>query len=218
MINDQIVRIITGPGVKDFAPLALGASTTETAFSKNALVVAGSTLVAAVPGVIQLPDQGAVPSMWDMSLNTGMPFMIRGRGIITTGASTNITFKLYQVPSAIITAGTALTLTNDQVVFATTARAVNSTTATFTFECENMQWNSVTRILQGRFTDTINNLTDAIAATTAVTTAAATSGQVPTGQATFAADQELNFIVSATSSAGNAANIVTLQELAIGPW
>lgn len=215
---DTVQRIIAGPGVKDFASLALAASTTETAFSKNALIVAGSTLVAAVPGVIQLPDQGAVPSMWDLSLNTGMPFMIRGRGFATTGATTNLTIKLYQVPSAILTAGTAATLANDNVIFTSTARAINSTTGTFTFECENMQWNSITRVLQGRFTVTINNLTDAIAATTAVTTAAATSGTVPTGQATLSADAELNFIVSATLSAGNAANVVTLQELAIGPW
>jgi hypothetical protein len=213
---DTIQRRVQGPNQNDIAPLLLGTSTTETAFSTNGLVIAGTTVIAAAPAVIRLPDQGAIPSMWDSTLNTGLDFRIRIKGNAVTGTTTNLTLKLYQVPSAIISAGTAATLSNDNVIATSTARAVNSTTGIFLMETK-MNWNSTTRILQGTFTATINNLTDAWAATTAVTTAAASSTVVPVGQLTAAADNELNFLLSATLSSGNAANVVNLMEIAVGP-
>lgn len=218
---DTIQRRVQGPNQNDIAPLLLATSTTETAFATNGLIIAGSTVLAAQPALIRLPDQGANPSMWDMALNTGLEFRLRFKGQAGTGASTNLTLKCYQVPSAIVAVsgtgtGSASTLSNDAVIFASTARAVNTTTGIFFGEAK-LNWNATTRILQGTFTITINNLTDAWAATTAVTTAAPPAGVVPVGQLTASADAELNFILSATLSSGNAANIVNLMEIALAP-
>jgi glycine cleavage system regulatory protein len=79
------------------------------------------------------------------------------------------------------------------------ARAVNTTTGKFLFQVE-LQWDSISKLLHGQFTDQISNLLDGWAATTAATT--------------LAQDADLNFLLSATLSAGNAANVVTLFEFA----
>lgn len=193
--TNDVKAFVAGSLQNTLAPLALGASTTETGFSVNGNSVAS---IAAKAAVLPISNPGLSPSFWD----SGRPFLIRGWGTATTGVSTNITLKLYQVPSAIVAAGTALTLANDNGIGASTARAVNSTTAPFYFEAK-LQWDSVGKALKGQISFEINNLVDVFAATTAITG--------------LTADSELNFLVSATSSAGNAANVINLQELTIEP-
>ena len=192
-------QIVAGPGLKDFAPLALGTSTTETAFSKNSLVLGSSTPIAAIGAALPLANQGMVTMLWD----GGRPFDVVFWGNCVTGASTNLTLKLYQVPASILAAGTQATLANDNIICTSTARAVNTTTGKFYFKAI-MQWDSTTKLLHGQFTTDISNLLDVYAATTAVTTAAAF-------------DTELNFIFSATLSSGNAANVVNAGQMITAP-
>lgn len=194
MANTNTVKsLVSGSIQNTLAALSLGTSTTETTFSVNGNSTAG---IASKPAVLVLPDlQTASPFVWD----SGKPFLLRAWGTCTTGATTNLTLKLYQVPSSIVTAGTASTVGNDNIVATSTARAVNSTTAPFYLEAV-LQWDSVGKAIKGQATFEINNLVDAYAATTAVTS--------------ITADSELNFIISATLSVGNAANVVNLREFA----
>jgi hypothetical protein len=193
----QIQRHKFGTGAKDLAALALGTSTTETAFSTNGSKAGSVTVVSSVVDVISIPGQGQQTMYWD----NGKPFGIYGWGTLVTGVSTNLTLKVYQVPASILAAATQGTLANDNVVAASSARAVNSTTGMFSFDLK-LQWNSTTKLLHGTSTFTIANNLDAVAAVTAVTTATAF-------------DTELNFLVSATLSSGNAANVVTLRGIEV---
>src|SRR5262249_26119683 len=176
-----IKHVKQGSGAKDLAALALGTSTTETAFSTNGATAGGITIVSSAAAVLSLPGQGQTTMAWD----NGKPFGIAGWGKAVTGASTNLTLTLYQVPASILPAGTQGTLANDNSIGASTARAVNSKTGHFFFDFQ-LQWDSTSKIIDGvRSRITINNLTDSLAASTAVTTATAF-------------DSELNFLLSAT--------------------
>lgn len=194
--------IIAGGGIRNIAPLALGTSTSETSFSYNSLVIGSTTPFASAPAIMPVSDQGAVPSQYD----GGRPYLITAWGNIVTGTSTNITLKLYQVPFASLATLANGSVSGLNVLCASTARAVNSTTGKFFLQA-TLQWDSTTRLIHGQFTDQISNLLDSPAATTAVTTAVNS----------VAADLELNFIMSATSSSGNAANVVNLVEFGIQP-
>jgi hypothetical protein len=165
--------------------------------------------VAAAPAILSLPDTqpataigtGLTPAFyWDK----GKPFLIQGAGICKTGVSANLTLKLYQVPASILATLANGSVAGCNLLASSSARAVNSTTGNFIFQAE-LQWNAVTGVLGGAFTDTIinpsNSLVDPLAAVTVVTTATL-------------ADNELNFLLSATLSSGNAANAVTLMEFA----
>jgi len=205
MTNDGVKGLFFGGVQGSLQALALGTSTSETSFSINGNS-AVNPAIAASAAILKLPDTQPVLAIgtaiasvfhWD----NGRPFMIQGWGTCKTGASANLTLKLYQVPASVVSAGLAAgSVSGCNLLATSTARAVNSTTGKFIFQAE-LQWDSVTGLLHGCFTDTINNLLDAWAATTAVTTATL-------------ADNELNFLLSATLSSGNAANVVTLYEFA----
>jgi hypothetical protein len=205
MTNDGVKGLFFGGVQGSLQALALGTSTAEASFSINGNS-AVNPVTAASAAILKLPDTQPVLAIgtaiasvfhWD----NGRPFMIQGWGICKTGVSANLTLKLYQVPASVVAAGLAAgSVSGCNLLATSTARAVNSTTGKFIFQAE-LQWDSATGLLHGCFTDTINNLLDAWAATTAVTTATL-------------ADNELNFLLSATLSSGNAANVVTLMEFA----
>ena len=203
MTNDGIKTLSFGSSQGNLQTLALGTSTSEASFAINGNS-AVNPATAASAAILSLPDiqpvtaigTGLIPTFyWD----NGRPFLIQGWGICTTGTSANLTLKLYQVPASVVAAGLAAgSVSGCNAVATSTARAVNSTTGKFIFQAE-LQWDSVSSKLHGQFTVEINNLLDAWAASTAVTTATA-------------ADNELNFTMSATLSSGNAANLVKLVE------
>jgi hypothetical protein len=186
MTKDSVKALVLGGSQGNLQALALGTSTTETSFSVNGNTAA-NPVIAAQAAILKLPDTQPVLAVgtaissvfyWD----NGRPFSVQGWGICKTGANATLTLKLYQVPASVVAAGLAA-----------------GSVAGF-FEAM-LQWDSVTGLIHGQFSDVISNLVDAWAATTAVTTATL-------------ADNELNFLLSATLSAGNAANVVTLVEFA----
>jgi hypothetical protein len=205
MTKDSVKALVLGGSQGNLQALALGTSTTETSFSVNGNTAA-NPVIAAQAAILKLPDTQPVLAVgtaissvfyWD----NGRPFSVQGWGICKTGASANLTLKLYQVPASVVAAGLAAgSVAGCNLIATSTARAVNSTTGKFLFQAE-LQWDSVTGLIHGDFSVLINNLLDAWAATTAVTTATL-------------ADNELNFLLSATLSSGNAANVVTLMEFA----
>jgi hypothetical protein len=140
---------------------------------------------------------GASGSIWE----NGKPFIVRMYGRVTTGTTTNVTLKWYQVPSAIIKAGTQATLSNDVGIVASTARAVNTASATFKAYL-NGQYDSTSGKLMGTAKFLINGLLDSEAAFTSVTLG-------------INADTELNFLPSLLFSATNAANVAILTGLEI---
>jgi hypothetical protein len=208
MTKDSVKALVLGGSQGNLQALALGTSTTETSFSVNGNTAA-NPVIAAQAAILKLPDTQPVLAVgtaissqfyWD----SGRPFSVQGWGICKTGASANLTLKLYQVPATVVAAGLAAgSVAGCNLIATSTARAVNSTTGMFIFTAE-LQWNSVTGLIHGQFADVINNVPEnsgAWTATTAVTTATL-------------ADNELNFLLSATLSSGNAANVVTLVEFA----
>lgn len=205
MTNDSLKSLVFGSSQGNLQTLALGTSTSEASFAVNGNS-AVNPAIAASAAILSLPDTQPVLAIgtnqtptfyWD----NGRPFLIQGWGICTTGTSANLTLKLYQVPASVVAAGLAAgSVAGCNAIATSTARAVNSTTGKFIFQAE-LQWDSLSSKLHGQFTDEINNLLDVYAASTAVTTATA-------------ADNELNFLLSATLSSGNAANLVKLVEFA----
>ncbi|HEX3091230.1 MAG TPA: hypothetical protein VHW72_01340 [Candidatus Angelobacter sp.] len=205
MTNDGVKALLLGSSQGNLQALALGTSTAEASFAINGNSAANPA-IAASAAILKLPNAQPVTAIgtgftptfyWD----NGRPFLIQGWGKCVTGVSANLTLKLYQVPASVVAAGLAAgSVVGCNLLATSTARAVNSTTGKFIIQAE-LQWDSTTGLIHGCFTDTINNLLDAYAATTAVTTATL-------------ADNELNFLLSATLSSGNAANIVTLAEFA----
>jgi hypothetical protein len=205
MTNDSIKGLFLGSVQGNLQPLALGASTSEASFSVNGNsaanpVIAPQAAILRLPGTQPVLAVGTAISsvfQWD----NGKPFYLQGWGVCKTGVNATLTLKLYQVPASVVAAGLAAgSVAGCNLLATSTARAVNTTTGKFIFEAM-LQWDSVTGLIHGQFTDEISNLLDAWAATTAVTTATL-------------ADNELNFLISATLSAGNAANVVTLMEFA----
>lgn len=205
MTNDTLKALILGSSQGNLQALALGTSTSEASFSINGNSAA-NPVIAASAAILKLPDTqpasavgtGLTPTFyWD----NGRPFFLQGWGICTTGANATLTLKLYQVPASVVAAGlTAGSVSGCNAIATSTARTINTTTGKFIFQAE-LQWDSLTSKIHGQFSDEINNLLDGFAAVTSVTTATA-------------ADNELNFLLSATLSSGNAANVVTLQEFA----
>src|SRR6266478_377910 len=89
-----IAQYVSGTGQVALAPLALGASTTETLVSLNANAFA-PTLGGGV-AVLRGAVEGAVPSFYA----GGQRIRVSARGTITTGVSTNITATLYNASAA----------------------------------------------------------------------------------------------------------------------
>jgi hypothetical protein len=206
MTNDVIASLVFGGSQNNLQALALGTSTSETAFSVNGNSAANPA-TAASSAILKLKDTSPVLAVgttiasvfqWDF----GKPFFLQAWGQLTTGASTNMTLKLYQVPASVVASGLAAgTFAGCNLLATSTARAVNSTTKSFFFEAF-LQWNATTGLLEGQFSDQIGALLDAWAATTETTTATL-------------ADNELNFLLTATLSSGNAANVVKPMEFAL---
>jgi hypothetical protein len=204
--NDSVKGLFLGSSQNNLQALALGTSTSEASFAVNGNSAANPA-IAASAAILKLPDTQPVTAIgtgltpvfyWD----NGRPFYLQGWGICTTGASTNLTLKLYQVPASVVAAGLAAgSVAGCNLIATSTARAVNTTTGKFIFQAQ-LQWDSISKLLHGQFSVDISNLLDGWAATTAATTATA-------------ADNELNFLLSATLSSGNAANVVTMQEFIV---
>jgi hypothetical protein len=127
----------------------------------------------------------------------GRPFQLKAYGTITTGANLNVTLKLYQTPASIVAAGTAATLANDNLLNSSGAQAVNTTSTNFEMIAE-LQWDSVSKKLTGTVKWSLGGVLVAEAEITVLTTATAS-------------ESELNFLLSTTFSAGNAANVIQVQ-------
>jgi hypothetical protein len=206
MANDYIKDLVFGVNQGNLQVLALGASTLETSFSINGNSAANPVIPASA-AILKLPDTQPVLAIgtnltpvfqWD----NGKPFFLQAWGICTTGANATLTLKLYQVPASVVAAGLAAgSVAGLNLLATTTARAVNTTTGKFYLEAL-LQWDSFTGLIHGQFSDEISNLLDAWAATTPVTTATL-------------ADNELNFLISATLSVGNAANLVKMVHFSL---
>jgi hypothetical protein len=205
MTNDANAYLAFGSSQGNLQTLALGTSTSETAFSVNGNSAVNPAF-AAGSAILKLKDTQPVLAVgtsissvfaWD----AGKPFFLQAWGQCTTGTSANLTLTLYQVPASVVAAGLAVgTFAGCNKVATSTARAVNSTTKSFFLEAF-FQWNATSGLLEGQFSDQIGNLLDAWAVTTETTTATL-------------ADNELNFLLTATLSSGNAANQVKLMEFA----
>lgn len=141
--------------------------------------------------------------------NDGHPFVVRLAGKVTTGASSTLVVNLYQVPGAIVSAGTSATLSNDHVVVTNAASAAIATTSNnFLVEAQFM-WDSVSQKLNG------NVLFALIAgANVAPNSGTAGTGVVTTALTTVTA-ADLNFIPSFTFGTANAANSVTVAEFTL---
>jgi hypothetical protein len=125
-------------------------------------------------------------------------FWVRASGYVTTGTNTNVTITLYS--------GTSLTAGGNTVLGASTARAVNTTSAPWNFEAV-LTFDSVSGKLQGSFKDMINNILDADAALSNVVTGV--SG------AAGSASPALNFVIGVTFSAANVGNIGNLGDFSL---
>jgi hypothetical protein len=189
--SNTIASLISGSLQGCIAPLAIGASTTETVFSmsKNPITGGGGG-----PAIVSA-GEGNVPSYY----TGGRPFKVTAYGTVTTGASETLVLKLYQVPAAIVASGTGGTVVNDNLVKTSTARTVATTTAPFLIDA-TFQYSPDGRLV-GSASFTINGLVDVGAATTIVTG--------------MTSDGDLNFAVSATMGTGNAADVVVLNEISI---
>jgi hypothetical protein len=206
MTNDVLKALILGGSQGNLQPLALAASTSEASFAVNGNSAA-NPVIAASAAILKLVDTSPTPAIGTgavpvFTYDNGKPFFLQGWGKGVTGANATLTLKLYQVPASVVAAGLAAgSVVGCNLLASSTARAINTTTGKFYFEAV-LQWDSTTGLIHGQFSDQISNLLDAWAATTAATTATL-------------ADNELNFLISATLSAGNAANVVTLVEFAV---
>lgn len=190
---NTIAEQLAGSSQNNFATLS-GIGTTETAFSLLANPVSGNG-----GGVIPLaleslatPTPGTVPSF--------VKFKVRAFGTVTTGTTTNLTLALYQVPVAILAAGTQATLANDNKLSNSGAKAVNTTSQNWSMEA-TLTWDPVSQVLNGSAKFQIGSSFTAEAAITAVT-----------GLTT---DTSFLFLLSAAFSASNASNVINVQEFAL---
>jgi hypothetical protein len=184
--------------------------------------VAGSTATAfdLTSGAVSLGGGGVIPlsvGTPGIYAGTGKTLKLSARGVCVTGTSANLTLKLYQIPASVLASAgffsgmaavsplSQQTFTGWNLMATSTARAVNSTTASWDFQAE-LQLTQIgsTFAIAGTFWDTINDLYDARAAITAVT--AQTSGEA-----------DLNFVIVSTLSAANAGNTNYMTEFSIAP-
>jgi hypothetical protein len=134
----------------------------------------------------------------------GHAFKVRVAGKVFTGAAATLVTKLYQVPAAIVAAGTSATVANDVVVVTNAASASVTGAANFVVEAQFI-WDSAS--LKLGTSAGINQVAGA-----AVTPTLVSPTLVYAAPATI---NVLNFIPSFTFSAGNAANTVTVTEFFI---
>jgi len=189
---------------KTLAANATGTSTTETAFQVNGNAIA-SIAASVLPLGIGNPGIFVGGSYALSSLvSTGLPFRVRAWGFATTGTTENLTLKLYVVPAASISGLTATSFSGATAIATTGAKAVNSTTGAFELEAilQAVAVSSTSVTLQGYQPIAIVN--NSIVAGAAITSVTGLQGE-----------SDLNFFVTSTLSAGNAADVVTLSGLAI---
>ncbi len=222
MSNFDTIRGLVGPGTTRNTINALVlAATTETAFAMGTdtsgtsvpailSVPLGSTFSGAGNPVefnqnasilsISYGRKAAVGTeLANFSASTfdaGRPFKVRIAGTVTlnAGSGNTLAIKLYQVPAAIVAAGTAATLSNDVAIAALTAGGAPSTTSNFLLET-TIQWNLTGATLQGWYMgQSAGTLTAATTLTNAASVPAATG---------------LNFIASATfgNAGGGTVNV-----------
>lgn len=139
----------------------------------------------------------------------GGPFRLRAKGTAITGGNYTLQLGIYQVPNAIIQAGTQATLANLHVVELSTARAINTTTAPWSIEAL-LTWDPIGSVLQGYASFLINNLLDAATAVTAVTLVAPVTS-VPGADVSW----DLNFVITALFGTTSAANIAWMNEFSL---
>ncbi|HWF05570.1 MAG TPA: hypothetical protein VHA06_17925 [Candidatus Angelobacter sp.] len=194
------------PNQNGIAPNTNAQGTTETPVSLLSNPLSAALGIALGGGVIPLslpgtsgPVQGSITAagLW----NLAKPWKIIASGTITTGTTCNVTVKLYQVPASVLAAGSQATLSNDNSMGSSGTFAVNTASANFYLEA-TMEWDSTSKKLAGGIKFYVNGALVAEAALTQITTATASDG-------------ELNFILSTTFSATNAANILQVQNFEI---
>ncbi len=122
----------------------------------------------------------------------GEAFKVRVSGTITTNATTNVAVKLYL--------GSDSNLSNDHVLVNTAAVNANTQTTQFLIDAV-LQWDATSQTVHGLATTHINGTAAGPTGTTLVSSIASTSG--------------LQFVPSAVFGASNAANAVSIRELAI---
>lgn len=189
-IKSQVVGTIQ----ETLAPIVnVVASSTETAYAYNAGAVSGagggvSPLAIGNPGIY---------------FGTGRGFKLRAFGFDVVGATSTLTLNLYQVPASVIAAGITgqQTFTGFNKIATSTARSVTTANGQSPFVVEATLQLGAGGRLTGTFSTEINNLYDAVAATT-----------VATG---LLGEQDLNFVLTATQSVGNALTTSTLAEFSI---
>lgn len=142
-----------------------------------------------------IPLMALIPSG---SIIDGKAFDLLIAGIITTGAASTVTAKLYAVPSAVVQAGTAGTLGNDTVLSSSGGVTQNTSSAPFIIRARAI-FDSTTGKLTGQATFLINNTIVAEAAFSNVVTGI--SG---------ANDPILGFLITFTMSGG--AGAVTVNQ------
>lgn len=191
-----------GPNQNNIAPNTNAQGTTETAVTLLANPFAAALGISGGGGAIplsvpatqgQLQGSNVASGIWQ----SGQPFRVRAFGTITTGTTTNVTLKLYQVPASIVAAGTSATLANDNALNSSGTFAVNTTSTNFEMIAE-LQWDITSKKLTGTIKWSVGGTIVAEAEVTVVTTATAL-------------ESELNFLLSATFSAANAANVLQVQ-------
>lgn len=191
-----------GPNQNNIAPNTNAQGTTETAVTLNANPFATALGITGGGGAIPLSvpsTQGAVQGssvaagIWQ----SGRPFKLRAYGTVTTGATCNITIKLYQVSAAVLAAATAATLANDTLLNSSGTFAVNTTSSNWEMEAQ-LQYDTTSKKLTGSIKWSAGGTFVAEAEISVLTSATASEG-------------ELNFLLSQTFSAGNAANTFQVQ-------
>jgi hypothetical protein len=185
-INTSFFRYTAGPNQNNIVALTNAvAGTTETAISLAANAFSG------LGGGVMV---GIIESGL---LVAGQQFRIRANGTVTTGTTTNLTIKLYQVPLAIMQAGTQGTLANDNSLGSSGAIAVNTTSQNFSLDA-TLIWDATSGRLNGSIKFQIG------ASFVAETNITAVTG--------LTLDTSMNFLLSAQFSASNAANVLQIQE------
>lgn len=195
-----------GPNQNNIAPNTNAQGTTETAVSLQSNPFSTAVGITLGGGVIPLAVPGTSSTLQGTNVASGLwtaarPFRLRATGTITTGTTTNVTVKLYQVPASVLAAGTQATLANDNNLSSSGAVAVNTTSTNFEMVAE-LQWDITSKKLTGTAKFSFAGTIVAEAEITVLTTATASEG-------------ELNFILSTTFSAGNAANVLQVQTFEI---
>lgn len=187
-----------------------------TGTTETALVVPAAGNYSLLPS----PAHGAGNGLWigapaDIQYGEfdGHPFKVRVAGKVHTGGSITFLCNLYYVPSAIASADTAGTLSNDTAVVTNAASSAFSGDANFLVEAEFL-WDSTSKKLNGFVTSSqVNGANVAPNSGSAGTNVATT--QVSTTYTAGSAVSLLNFIPSFTFGTGNAANSVTVTEFVI---